>query len=354
MAFLSSLNRHTQNGGAYLRIDSIKKIYNNLGIEVVPFYLDDAQEDTTLKDYLSIIRYGKKPLILFKKKKIDLRGYKLIHLDNIRHFNWNILRDPDSKIIYNAHNIETENFYQRENSYFSNNFFNFELSCINTADHTLVCSQREKDIICKNNKSLEKKVSVLPNLIEKENYHHSSIKKNILFLGTLDYYPNTVAVEYLATTFSNNIRKLAPQLLDEYEFIIAGKNPLEEHETLIENSIFFLKKNLSYEEVAGLLSCSYITLVPLTHGSGTRLKILEAIMSHSIVLSTHLGCEGISDKNIHCSTIDNFTESFIDIIKNNIEFDPNQLPHFHKRFDLSTWFNENSKSLSTRINDLCK
>lgn len=349
LAYLSSLDRNTKNGGAALRIHATKEILRKCDFQVDEFFSDDAQESTDLTDYLNIIKYGKETLVLFKKRKIDLRGYDFIVYDNLRHFSWDIIRDKGAKIIYNAHNIETENYFQRSDSRTQRNFLQFELDCINKSFYTFVCSQREKDYYIKHNLENPDKIIVIPNMVEKENYNSNEFKKNITFLGTLDYYPNMKAVEYLSQEFSTKVSKIKPNLLDTYNFIIAGRNPIPEQEELINSSIFQLKKNLTHEEVTGLLSCTYINLVPLMHGSGTRLKILEAILSDNIVLSTPLGAEGIENENIHTSDITDFHQTFIDLLSRRETFSTENLSSFYREYDLNTWIKFNINDLKKRL-----
>ena len=114
-------------------------------------------------------------------------------------------------------------------------------------------------------------------------------------------------------------------------------------------SIFTLQKDLTKEEVLGLLSCTYMNLVPLRHGSGTRLKIIEAIMSKSLVLSTELGSEGIKNENINICDDSKFHEEFIKLMKEENEFCDKSLEDFYKDFDLKTWLSYNSTSLKKKV-----
>ena len=355
IAYLSSLDSSVNSGGAYLRIEAIKHIYKELEIQVDSFYSNDATEEKGLRGlshYLKILKYGYKPLILFKSKKIDLSKYDIVHFDNLRQFSWDIKLKQNAKIIYNAHNLECENYFQREDNTHSQNFLDHEINCIKKSNLTLVCSKREKSYLVKKDKTIENKIVVIPNLIRKEDYYFSEIKKSILFLGTLDYYPNIKAVEYLTSTFSDYIKNNSPELVDKYNFVIAGRNPQDKQFEMIENSIFTLQKDLTKEEVLGLLSCTYMNLVPLRHGSGTRLKIIEAIMSKSLVLSTELGSEGIVNENIKTCDESNFHEEFIKLMKEENEFNDKSLVEFYKDFDLKTWMTYNSASLKKKVLEL--
>ena len=64
-------------------------------------------------------------------------------------------------------------------------------------------------------------------------------------------------------------------------------------------------------------ACAYI--IPILSGSGTRLKILEAMSSGKAIISTSIGCEGIEGKNMEHFLIadrpDEFAEATFMVLK---------------------------------------
>ncbi|OIQ15940.1 MAG: hypothetical protein BM556_16730 [Bacteriovorax sp. MedPE-SWde] len=345
--FISSLDKSTKFGGAHLRITAIRRIYQLLGLELSDKFNDDATEVFSVKSYLELLLFGKNPFILLKRKEIVVEDNPIVHLDNLRQFNWKLKGNTKRPFtIFNAHNLEFENFYGREDSFYKKNFENHEMNMIQNSDLTLVCSERERSILIAKRPKLREKVITVPNLINKDNYYTAKDKNKILFIGTLDYFPNVEAVKYLCNEFNSVINT---EHLKSFEFIIAGRNPSNEQREMIKKSNFTLRENLDHNEVSALFAESYLHLVPLQHGSGTRLKIVEALMTNGIVLSTPLGREGIESVNIVESDLENFTRSFSNIINNKVSFDSSERETILKNWDTDTWFQENKELLKEKI-----
>ncbi|HVF04188.1 MAG TPA: glycosyltransferase [Frankiaceae bacterium] len=100
----------------------------------------------------------------------------------------------------------------------------------------------------------------------------------LLFVGAMDYAPNRLAVEWWAREVW---RPALPPLT------VAGRAadtlpPLDGVESAGE-----------VESVAPLLDRAALVVVPLHHGGGTRLKVLEAMAANRPVLSTAKGVEGL-------------------------------------------------------------
>lgn len=101
---------------------------------------------------------------------------------------------------------------------------------------------------------------------------------DVLFVGAMDYGPNRHAVEWWA---GNVWRAGLPPLT------VAGRNA----GTLPQmDGVRVLGE---VESVAPLLERAALVAVPLHHGGGTRLKVLEAFAAGRPVLSTSKGVEGL-------------------------------------------------------------
>ncbi len=114
---------------------------------------------------------------------------------------------------------------------------------------------------------------------------------DLLFVGAMDYAPNRLAVEWWAAEVW---RPGMPPLT------VAGRNA----GTLpAMNGVTNLGEVAS---VARLLDRAALVVVPLRHGAGTRLKVLEAFATNRPVLSTSKGVEGL---DVDCPVADD-PESF--------------------------------------------
>jgi hypothetical protein len=71
-----------------------------------------------------------------------------------------------------------------------------------------------------------------------------------------------------------------------------------------------LRIDLSEEEINDLYLNTRILVVPLEHGSGTRLKIIEGVLAGCQVLSTAIGREGIKGSAITEANLNDFFSEF--------------------------------------------
>ena len=111
-----------------------------------------------------------------------------------------------------------------------------------------------------------------------------------MFLGAMNYEPNSDAVLYFYKEIFPHIKKD----LKNAKFIIAGKDPFQEVLSLHNNKDVFVTGYVAnVKEV--FQECS-LFIVPLRIAGGTRIKILEAMAMEKAIVSTTIGCEGIEVK----------------------------------------------------------
>jgi glycosyltransferase involved in cell wall biosynthesis len=109
----------------------------------------------------------------------------------------------------------------------------------------------------------------------------------ILFMGTMDYYPNTDGAVYFCKSVMPFVWAKKPEL----KVCIAGLHPPESVLALAtDHRIEIIANPVDMREIAG--GC-YLTIVPLRLGGGTRIKILDSMAMGLPVVSTTLGCEGL-------------------------------------------------------------
>lgn len=140
----------------------------------------------------------------------------------------------------------------------------------------------------------EKKLYVVPNFLDFSRYHFRGEKENyIVMTGSFRAYQNKMGLTwFLSEVWDDDLSNLT-------RFIVAGYYSKE----LLEG---IKKKNKNLENVYALgqieditpyISQARISVVPLLHGSGSRIKILEAMALKTLVLSTSRGAEGIEHEN---------------------------------------------------------
>jgi glycosyltransferase involved in cell wall biosynthesis len=111
--------------------------------------------------------------------------------------------------------------------------------------------------------------------------------KKILFLGSLDFYPNIDSLYYLR----ESIMPIVWQTDPEASLVITGRNPSQ---TILEfDSDPRIEIIANPEDIGQVAKGCYLTIVPMRIGSGTRIKILHSMALGLPVVSTRLGCEGL-------------------------------------------------------------
>ena len=109
-------------------------------------------------------------------------------------------------------------------------------------------------------------------------------ERMLFFFGQLSYMPNTAAIATLASD-------VMPRMSPHHRLFVAGRGGTDEMRRQCgSDRITFLGP---VESPVPYLRAADAVPVPLTQGSGTRLKILESVACGVPTVSTPLGCEGI-------------------------------------------------------------
>jgi glycosyltransferase involved in cell wall biosynthesis len=110
----------------------------------------------------------------------------------------------------------------------------------------------------------------------------------VVFTGTMNYSPNVEAMLY----FVDKIWPLIHTQMPEATLSIVGHAP--PREILQFGHLPNVTVTGSVPDVRPYLGAAQVVVVPLRIGSGTRLKILEALAMGRAVVSTSLGSEGLA------------------------------------------------------------
>jgi polysaccharide biosynthesis protein PslH len=226
------------------------------------------------------------------------------------------------KYVLDEHNIYWELLkfpaFQLKSKIYNNLVFHrnksIEIKAIRDASHELVCSDRDKQVILRENPKLDEKISIIPNCVDFSKYQKYSSKKDqvtnkncfcVIFIGLLSYPPNLDALYTICN-------KIAPNFGDNVKFIIIGKNQPNISRPKNVNFLGYV------EDIKRYIIESDICIAPLRYGSGTRLKILEYMAIGKPVISTTKGAEGIDFKNgeniIIQDDLDKFSETIRDLL----------------------------------------
>ena len=138
-----------------------------------------------------------------------------------------------------------------------------------------------------------------------EDTRSSSIK--LLFVGSLDWYPNINGIKW----FINNVYSDMEKNFPNFELNIVGRNPSIDLEKLIfKYKKIHLHKNV--QSVESFFLNSDIFINPIFDGGGINVKILEALSYGIPIVSTSFGLRGYA--NARFIPTANYPKEFLDEI----------------------------------------
>ena len=114
------------------------------------------------------------------------------------------------------------------------------------------------------------------------------IPARLVFSGSMDWHPNEDAVMYFGESILPKIRAQVPNA----SFVIVGRNPTQKLRDASERLGMIVTGTV--DDVRPYLDEAAVYVVPLRAGSGTRMKIFEALGMAKPVVSTTVGAEGLA------------------------------------------------------------
>ncbi len=171
--------------------------------------------------------------------------------------------------------------------------FHYESDVASWFDNILLASPL--DIAWLQRRNSESKMTLIPTGIEMSAYpfHEGSYDPNrIIFVGKLDYLPNTDAVLYFAREILPLIRRAVPSV----KFVVAGWNPPVSVQKLAEAP--YVKVLANVPDVRPEIAKSALSVAPMRFGAGIQVKILESLALGTPAVATEsvLGAFGKGGK----------------------------------------------------------
>jgi len=211
----------------------------------------------------------------------------------------NIPEFKGHKVLY-EHNIESvivKRYMEMEKNIFKKAFAlieywkleRFQKRIWEKFDSCIVCSALDKKIM--EEKTGKLNISVINNGVDTNYFKRNSypVSKNALvYTGEIGWYPNEDAIMYFVKDIFPLIKKSEP----EVKFWIVGNNPSSKIKKLAEKDKSIIVTGF-VDDVREFMGKASVYVAPLRIGSGTRLKILEALSMEKPVISTSIGCEGL-------------------------------------------------------------
>ena len=136
----------------------------------------------------------------------------------------------------------------------------------------------------------ESAIKIIPNGVDVTHYvpdFSTEAPAHLIYIGSMDWYPNEDAVGFFADEVLPRIQEKVPDVA----FSIVGGNPSVRVQKLAERDGVVVTGRVP--EIKPYFAEATVFVVPLRIGSGTRLKILEALAMGKAIVSTTVGAEGL-------------------------------------------------------------
>lgn len=137
-------------------------------------------------------------------------------------------------------------------------------------------------------------IEIIPNGVDITHYQPdfaAEAPAHLIYIGSMDWYPNEDAVAFFTDEVFPRIQEKVPDV----KFSIVGGNPSGRVQKLAERDGVVVTGRVP--EIKPYFAEATVFVVPLRIGSGTRLKILEALAMGKAIVSTSVGAEGLDLKN---------------------------------------------------------
>ena len=127
----------------------------------------------------------------------------------------------------------------------------------------------------------------------------------MIYCGSYKYPPNKYAIDYLTSILMPKLKKKFPKL----KLILTGGG------LNINNSQIINVGIVSKPKLLNLIFNSNLMVLPINKGTGTRIKIIEAMIVGAKILTTKKGIEGIEYRKSDFPIIQNKKYFFKSIVK---------------------------------------
>jgi len=169
----------------------------------------------------------------------------------------------------------------------------FERSAMEKFDACVVVSEKDKELL--RSMGVQNKLFVVPNGTDTEFFQPDNrkvVENSVLWLGHMDVHTNRDAVLYFWKDIYPILRKKYPRV----HMTFVGTAPPKEIEEAAKTD-GQVKVTGFVEDIRPYIGETAVMVVPIRIGSGTRLKILDAMAMGKAIVSTSVGCEGLNVDN---------------------------------------------------------
>lgn len=263
------------------------------------------------------------------------------------------------KILF-EHNVESviwRRYFENERNVLKRAYFWFEhrrmelyeRRICNRFDLVLVVSPQDKQILQR--LGVTSPIEVIDTGVDTEYFAPQAARQpvsgRLLFLGSLDWMPNIDGINW----FVREVYPLVQQSCPHVSLDIVGRRPIAAIESLprIDDTINVYG---SVPDVRPYLANADVFVVPLRIGSGTRLKIFEAMSMQRPVVSTTIGAEGLPIEDEHNLLLGDSPEEFASAVISLLEAPDRKRSMASAGCELVTQ-NYSWSTVSAKLHDAC-
>jgi len=223
--------------------------------------------DLVLWQYASLLPRG--PLRIMDRSRVDW----LFQLEELKHL----------QVDFTGRLLRRENLWK---------LGRYERQVAAQIDATVVCGP-EDEIFLRRHVPEAVKIKVLANGVDEAFFSREIFpprpepEPTVLFCGAMDYSPNVDGLKWYFEEVDALLLKKTPNR----RVLIVGKNPLPAVQALAARPGVTVTGEVP--DVRPYYQKSWVQMVPLRIGGGTRLKIVESLALGTPVVSTTIGAQGL-------------------------------------------------------------
>lgn len=232
------------------------------------------------------------------EEKLASEQFDLVHFDMLPLAQYASLLG-NIPYVLNNHNVESLLLKRRaanadaltEKIFFSNqgkSLHHFEAEVCAKAKETFVCSQIDADIL--QDLSPAANISVVENGVDTHFFSPGKpepTENSLVFVGGMGWFPNKDGMIFF-------MEEVMPKILAEIpdtKLTLVGKSTGVQIPEQVKNNITVTG---FVDDFRPIVASAAVYILPIRVGSGTRLKLLEAMSMGKAIVSTSVGAEGVN------------------------------------------------------------
>jgi glycosyltransferase involved in cell wall biosynthesis len=189
----------------------------------------------------------------------------------------------------------------------------FETAVCQRAARILACSETDAKQLAA--LAPRTPITVVPNGVDTDAIHASydapAHSDRMIFVGQMSWFPNRDGMEWFLAEILPHILRTKPNA----RFALVGKNAGLHVPAALSANVELLG---FVDDLAPVMRDAAVYVVPLRAGSGTRLKVLEAMAFGKAMVTTSIGSEGITlqdgENAIYADDADSFAAAVLRVM----------------------------------------